>query len=140
MSVAKGKRGSSHLDAQTKTDEMVAHTIKILSNPNVFGPSQHALIDKVMECAIGIGECVNDANSVRVDGDLRKWATRRDLQDRALLGFGRMLYLVRLCKPVFGLRKGKVYYWTKLVSEAQALVRAWRESDAQRYGRPESGT
>ena len=132
MSVAKGKRGPSHLDAQTKTDEMVAHTIKILSNPNVFDPSQHALIDKVMECAIGIGECVNDANSVRVDGDLRKWATRRDLQDRALLGFGRMLYLIRLCKPV--------YYWTKLVSEAQALVRAWRESDAQRYGRLESGT
>ena len=140
MSVHKGLRGPSHLDAQAKTEELVAHTIKILCNPNVFDPKYQALVDRVMDCAIGIGQDMWEANGIRVGDSPRKWAMRRDLQERACRGFDTLLYLIKICKPVFGLRNGKVYYWTKLTTDARDLARKWRDSDARRNGHLESGT
>lgn len=86
MSVPVGQRGKSKLDAHTKTEELVLHTLTITSNQNVFLDRNQALTKLVNECAVGIGRDVWQANLVRVGSDPRKWVHRRELQERACAG------------------------------------------------------
>ncbi len=140
MSVPVGQRGKSKLDAHTKTEELVLHTLTITSNPNVFLDRNQALTKLVNECAVGIGRDVWQANLVRVGSDPRKWAHRRELQERACEGFTTLLYYIGLSIRANHLRRGKAHAWVQKARDAQALVRAWRDSDAKRYRHLESGT
>lgn len=107
MSVPVGQRGKSKLDAHTKTEELVLHTLTITSNPNVFLDRNQALTKLVNECAVGIGRDVWQANLVRVGSDPRKWAHRRELQERACEGFTTLLYYIGLSIRANHLRRGK---------------------------------
>lgn len=133
MSVPVGQRSQSKLEAQLKVERLIAHTIQITSNPNVFDPKFHVLTDAVVKCSIQIGWHIWEANNIRVDSR-EKWIERRALQDRALRKFNVMLYLIGLCKPTFGIRAGKYGHWVQLTREAKTLTAKWRDSDARRFG------
>ena len=134
MSVPVPVRGKSKLEAQTATEEMIVHTIKIMSNPNVFDPKYSLLINRVIDCAVDIGQDMWEANGIMVGNDPRKWQARRGLQERACRHFDVLLYLVTLSKRAFHLRTAKFTYWAGLVTKARNLARAWHDSDRRRYG------
>ena len=140
MAVPVGERGQSKLEAHIKTEDLVLHTLAITSNPRVFLERNRALTELVNRCAVGIGRDVWQANLVRVGNDPRKWRHRRELQDRACEGFTTMLYYIGLSIRANHLRKGKAHAWVQKAREAQALVRAWRDSDAKRFRHLDSGT
>lgn len=140
MAVPVGERDQSRLEAHVKTEELVLHTLTITSNPNVFLDRNRALTELVNECAVGIGRDVWQANLVRVGSDPRKWRHRRELQDRACEGFVALLYYIGLSIRANHLRRGKAHAWVQKAREAQALVRAWRDSDAKRFRHLDSGT
>ena len=140
MSVPVGERDQSKLEAHVKTEELVLHTLAITSNPNVFLDRNRALTELVNECVVGIGRDVWQANLIRVGGDPRRWRRRRELQERACEGFTTLLYYIGLSIRANHLRKGKAHAWVQKARDAQALVRAWRDSDARRFGRLDSGT
>jgi len=132
MSVAAPLRSASPLNAQTKTEELVVHTIRIASNPNVFDPAFSTLTNRVVDGVIGIGQGIWEANGIMVDSP-RKWKVRRGLQERACRHFDTLLYQIGICKRMFHLRRGKYENWVRMTTEARDLVRAWRDSDRKRY-------
>lgn len=134
MAVPAPLRGENKLEAQAATEKMIRHTITIVSNPKVFDPKYSSLTDRVIDCAVGIGQDMWEANGIMVGNDPRKWALRRELQERACRHFDNLLYLITLCRRTFHLRGAKVGYWTSLVTDARKLARAWRDSDRKRYG------
>lgn len=134
MSVPEPLRGRNKLEAQVATEEMVVHTLKIASNPKVFDPRYSEVTNRVIDCAIGIGQDMWEANGIMVGNDPRKWEVRRGLQERACRQFDVLLYLITVCKRTFHLRRAKVGHWVGLVTRARDLARAWRDSDRKRYG------
>lgn len=139
MAVPSGQRSESKLEAQVVVDELVKHTIHIMSNEKVFDPKYGMLSDRVIDCVIGIGQDMWEANLIRVNNSPRKWAYRKGLQDRAIRGFATLLYLIRLCRHTYHLRKGKYEHWVQMARDAKNCARAWRESDVRRYGHLASG-
>ena len=107
MSVPVPLRSESKLEAQVRTEEMVCHTIRIMANPKVFDPTYHALADRVLDCAISIGQDMWEANGIRVT-DGQTWEERRALQRRACRHFDVLLYLITLCRKVYHLRARKL--------------------------------
>lgn len=134
MSVPKPLRSESKLEAQVATENMIIHTVKITSNPNVFRPEYSAVTNRVIDCAIGIGQDMWEANGIRIGNDPEKWMIRSGLQERACRHFDDLLYLITLCKRTFHLRSSKFGHWVELVTRARDLARAWRDSDKKRYG------
>lgn len=139
MTVPAGLRSESKLVAQQKTEDMIAHTVRITSNQNVFNPTYHVLVDRVLDTALGIGMDLWEANGIMVRDDPAKWATRRALQERACRSFDTLLYLATLCRRTYHLRSGKFHAWINMITEARDYARKWRDSDARRYGRLQSG-
>lgn len=138
MSVPAPLRKKSKLDVQVKAEQLVVHTVHITSNPNVFDPKYKSVIDRVTDCAIGIGQDLWEANGIRVT-TAEDYARRRSLQTRAIGRLDALMYLMTVCRKTFGLRTKKYEYWVKLARETKACARAWRDSDARRYGRLASG-
>lgn len=134
MSVPCGEREQSRLIAHDKTEDMIVHTLRITSNPKVFDPSLHVLVDMINDCALGIGADVWEANGIRVGNDPDLWQMRHDLQVRACHGFDRLLYLVGIAKKAYRLRTRKYHAWVNAIREARDIVRAWRDTDSRRYG------
>ena len=98
MSVPVGQRSASKLDVQVSAEELVRHTVHIMSNPNVFDPRYAAFASRVIDCAVGVGQDLWEANGIYVGSDPRKWATRRDLQEQACR---RLDTLLRRCDRWF---------------------------------------
>lgn len=136
MTVRVAERSESKLEAQVRTEELIVHTLRITSNPNVFDPTCSALTNRVIDCAIGIGQDMWEANNIRVVKGDKSWPTRHALQRRALRQFNVLLYLITLCRRAFHLRTKKYEHWVSLVRDAKTLAQKWRDSDVRRYGRP----
>lgn len=133
MSVPVAQRNESKLEVQVKCEELVSHTIHITSNPNVFDPKYQAFINRLVDCALSVGQDVWDANGIRVK-DASDYAERRRLQERAIRGTNVLLYLMTIAKKLFHLRGNKYRAWVEKARCAKAYVRKWRDSDARRYG------
>ena len=144
MVVRKWERGTAagKLDAQTKAEKLVAHTVHIVSNEKVFDPRYEAINNRIVDCAIGIGADIWEANGIRVTGNgisaaesARRYRARKDLQDQAIREIRTMLYLMGIAKRLNKkLRTRKFEYWVKLARETKDLASSWRDSDAHRYG------
>ena len=139
MSVPVGQRSKSPLEVQVKADELVTHTIRIMSNDKVFDPKYSALSDRVINAAVDALVCLGEANDIMVNGDPELWATRRDLQREACRKLLTLRVLIRICRSTYHLRKRKYEYWTGLAWDTLSLARKWRDSDAKRYGHLSSG-
>lgn len=135
MSVRVAERNPGKLDAQVKVEDLIVHTLRITSNESVFDPKYRALTDRVVDCAVGIGQDVWEANNIRVQVGDRSWPTRHGLQSRAIRQLNVLLYLMTLCRRAFHLRERKYAHWAELATDAKQLLRKWRDSDVRRYGR-----
>ena len=126
-------RGESKLEAQVKCEELVSHTVHITSNPNVFDPKYQAFINRVVDCAISIGQDVWEANGIKVSC-AADYTIRRRLQERAVRSIDVLLYLMTIARKLFHLRGSKYRAWVEKARAAKAFARKWRDSDARRYG------
>jgi len=134
MSVPAGQRSRSKLEVQVACEELVAHTVKIVANGKHFKPENAKLHDRILDAAIAMGQDVWEANGIRVK-TAADYAERRRLQDRAIREANSLLYLMTVSRRIDRLRTGKYHHWAELARKARDLVRAWRDSDARRFGR-----
>lgn len=134
MSVPENSRTKSKLEVCVKAHDLCCYTLQITSNDKVFTPQfQRSLTDRIVAAAIGIHtDCWNANNIyVKTEDDVRE---RRRLQEEAARKCNVLLSLIDIAKPLFHLASKRVYYWGKKTVETRNLIRAWRESDAKRYG------
>ncbi len=139
MAVPVPQRSESKLEVQLRVEDLIIHTLVITSNPKVFDPKYKALTNRVIDCAVSIGQDMWEANGIRVRPDDNSWPVRYGLQRRALRQLDVLLYLMTLCRRAFHMRSSKYEYWVSLARDARAMARKWRDSDVRRYGRPKSG-
>ena len=134
MSVPVGMRGESKLEVQVKCEELVSHTVHTTTNANVFDPKYQAFINRVVDCAVAIGQDVWEANGIKVSAPA-DYELRHRLQERAIRNINVLLYLMTIARKLFHLRGSKYRAWVEKARAAKALARKWRDSDARRYGR-----
>lgn len=157
MSVNATERTESKLHVHVVCDAFVEHTLNKVANIKKFGVSVenvvtptegggftietrisegHAKLGQRLEdAALGCGECAWRANDIRVGKNGEGYAERRALQDEAIRNADAFLYLVRLTRKYCGLTGREVKAWADKAREAKAILRKWRDSDADRYGR-----
>jgi hypothetical protein len=133
VSVPKGQRSGSKLDTQVACEELIEHTVKIIANERHFKPENAKLHERIIDTALRIGQGVWEANGIRVRtaDDFRE---RHALQERAIRDANALLYLMTVSARLDHLRKGKYHHWAELARKARDMTRAWRDSDARRYG------
>lgn len=134
MSVPKGQRSKSKLEVQVACEELVTHTVRIIGNPKHFKPENAKLHERILDTAIGVGQDAWEANGIYVK-TAEDYRARRMLQERAVRGANTLLYLMTVSRKLDHLRTGKYHHWVELARRARDLARAWRDSDARRYGR-----
>ena len=134
MSVPVPLRNKSTLDAQIKTDDMVQHTLIILSNEKVFNPRFQVVADKVIGLCLDISQNIWEANNTRVRKNPKRWERRNDLQILALAQFDRLLTLVRICRGLYHLRGKKYIAWVDKICIAKDATKKWHIADVKRYG------
>lgn len=134
MSVRVSERRESKLEAQLKAEKLVAHTVHIVSNPKVFDTKYAGFHDRIVDTAVGIGSDMWEANGIFVGNDPAKYRLRRELQDRAIRQANVLLYLMTIARRLNHLRRGKYEHWVSLATSTRDMARAWRDSDARRYG------
>ena len=133
MSVPKGQRSASKLDAQVACEELVRHTVHIMSSRRNFDEKYDDFHGRILDTAISIGQDVWEANGIRVNGP-GDYVERRRLQDRAIREANTLLYLMTISRRLDHLKSGKYRHWAELARKARDLATAWRDSDAHRYG------
>lgn len=138
MSVRVRDRKPSMLDAQVKMEELVKHTIHIVSNQNVFDPQYEKFHGLIVETALVAGCDMWEANGIRVRG-AEDYALRRSLQDEAIRKLNVLLYLMTIARKLDHLRRKKYEHWVGLATSTRDMARKWRDSDAKRHSRLESG-
>ncbi|MBR3326049.1 MAG: hypothetical protein IKG22_01830 [Atopobiaceae bacterium] len=126
MSVPVGMRGESKLEAQVKCEELVSHTVHITSNPNVFDPKYQAFINRVVDCAISIGQDVWEANGIKVSC-AADYTIRHRLQERAVRSIDVLLYLMTIARKLFHLRGSKYRAWVEKARAAKGDSRLLME-------------
>ncbi len=133
MSVLKSKRGESKLAVITKARELATYTVKICSNEKVF-PKRYrwCITSKIVDTVLDIHANAIRANSIYVSVQ-EDYALRKQFQNKALSQTYSLLSLMDIAYNTFNIEDSKIEYWTGLVLEAQALIRKWRNSDAERY-------
>lgn len=134
MSVRVNERKESKLEAQMKCEELVRHTVHIVSNPKVFNPAYAELNDRLIGTAIEAGMDMWEANGIRVSKP-DDYALRRGLQDAAIRKLNVLLYLMTIARRLDHLRKRKYEHWVNLATATRDMARKWRDSDAKRYSR-----
>lgn len=137
MSVAKSKQTEGKLLVVTKARELATYTIKICSNEKNF-PKRYrwCITAKTVDCAIDVSSNVNAANSIYVNDDNKKdYQLRRQYQTKALAETYALLSMIDIAYSVFSIESKRIEYWTRLVNEVQVLLRNWRKSDYDRYGK-----
>lgn len=137
MSVVKSKQTEGKLLVVTKARELAAYTIKICSNEKNFPKLYRWCITaKIVDCAIDVSSNVNAANSIYVNDDNKKdYQLRRQYQTKALAETYALLSMIDIAYSVFSIESKRIEYWTRLVNEVQVLLRNWRKSDYDRYGK-----
>jgi len=135
MSVVKNKRTESRLEVITRARELAAYTIKICSNEKNF-PKRYrwCVTSKIVDSAIGINSLINKANSIYVKTD-EDFKQRRECQVEAMSETYGMLTMMDIAYYTFGMDSKRIDHWTGLVLELQQLLRKWRDSDFDRYGK-----
>lgn len=137
MSVPEPLRHKGRLEVHVKTQFLASYTIKILGNEKTFPPTvDKDLVGRIRGCAMDIYAKAWTANKIRAEGNAVNREMRYRLQEEAILMCDEMLAYIGIAKQVFHLRSRRMKYWGGLITEAQGMLQAWKESDIKRYGRP----
>ena len=128
-------RKKSKLQVFVHACDLVEHTLKITSNEKVFPPEQSAVTEKVRAAVLDIARFIWCANDIRVRQDRALYQERRRLQDMAMTCCRELLFLIDVCWDSMHLKESKALYWIGLTVDLRDKIKAWRASDARRYGR-----
>lgn len=137
MSVPEPLRHKGRLVVHVKAQYLASYTIKILANNKVFPQEvDTTLVGRIRACAMDIYAKTWCANKYRADASHIDREARYSLQSEAIRECDEMLAYIGIAKQVFHLRHKRMKYWCGLITEVQALIQAWKESDVKRYGSP----
>lgn len=137
MSVPEGRRSESKLAVQTKAKELALHTVTICGNEKVFPKRDRWIItNRIVTTALTIMEEVDMANDIFVStkGD---YELRRKSQTIALASTAKLLGLMELAFMKYGIESRKIRNWTQITIDTRDLIKKWRKSDKDRYGKYE---
>ena len=133
MSVPLNERSHGKLEVCVKAHDLCCYTLQITKNKKVFTEEyQEALTNKIIENAIDIHTCVWSANNILVNSSESFYA-RRKLQETAANKCNVLLSLMDISKSMFHIESRRIAYWGSKTVETRNLIRAWKESDAERY-------
>lgn len=108
-----------------------------------YNPCFDSLVSELCTDALQVSRLVWEANNIRVRTRVRDGRTeysqvdagkRRGLQDDAIRRCNDLLADMQVARSAFHLPGRKVRHWGKLTVETREKIRAWRDSDARRYG------
>lgn len=137
MSVPEPLRHKGRLEVHVKAQYLASYTIKILSNNKTFPPDLDSeLVRRIKNCAINIYVKAWSANKINASTNKINRKMRYELQREAWTLCNEMLACIGIAKQVFHLREKRMKYWGGLITEEQALIQAWIDSDVERYGQP----
>lgn len=133
MSVPEPQRTEGKLEVIEKARELAAYTLKITKNKKIFVPDyQDTVTDEINRLAIRIHMDTYEANEVVVTTP-QDYIDRRKLQQSAQRACSDLLAMIDLAKPIFHLSGRRIEYWSGKVKKERALIRGWRDKDAERY-------
>ena len=133
MAVVKSKRKKSELEVLTKARKLAAHTINMCNNEKMFPKRRRwQITGDIVNQARTVHNCIRKGNSVfvKIDNDYK---LRRDYQNMALAEVDALLGNMDLAYEILKVSAKRLDYWVGLAIEVQALIRAWRKSDYDRY-------
>lgn len=134
MSVPAPLRNPSKLKAQLAADDMVMHTVTIISNPKVFSRQFDAILSRILDISLDASQSVWEANNIRVRNNPTRWNRRHEKQLHAMDCFDRLLTLARISRQLFHLRGSKYSAWVDKICIAKEDTKKWIKSDVKRYG------
>jgi len=135
VSVPEGRRTESKLAVQTKTKELAFYTVSICGNEKVFPKRDRwAITNRIVTVALTIMEEVDMANDIYV-ANAGDYDLRRRSQTIALASTAKLLGLMELAYMKYNIESNRIRYWTQLAVDARDLIRKWRKSDNDRYGK-----
>lgn len=137
MSVPEPVRSKGRLEVHVKAQALAAYTATILRNPKAFNPEIDVeLINRIRNCSYDIYAKAWAANKINAEGNAVNRAMRYKLQEEAILLCDTMHAYIGIAKSLFHLRRRRMVYWSKSITEVRGLLQAWKESDMKRYGKP----
>ena len=113
-------------------NRLAVYTVNITDNPKKFNPIHARLIGRISGEASEIYHHARAANLVKVENSETR-CTRRTAQKRAIQLCDLLATDICVAKGVFHLSARRVKHWTKMVDEAEELLKAWVSSDDKRY-------
>ena len=135
MSVPEGKRTESKLEVQTRAKQLAAYTVGICTNEKTFPKRERwAITNRIVSTALTIMEEVDVANDIYVStrGDFE---LRRRSQTIALSHTAKLLGLMELAYIKFDIDGKRMKHWTQMVFDTRELIKKWRQTDKDRYGK-----
>lgn len=133
MSIYKEDRKKGDLDAITKATDMVAHTLKITDNTNVF-PKRHrfSITQKIQNKAIDVLTLTIEANEIFPTN--AKELMERQLKQKQAAGACRsLLAIVNIANATFNIPNEKLRYWVSMIVGTRNNIISWQKSDAKRF-------
>jgi hypothetical protein len=128
------QRGEGKLNVLVKADDLAVYTIRITRNAKIFLPEyQTALTNDIIKSAKDIFIWCWTANNIRVGDSPENWKNRKKLQQQAARECNNLLAMIRIAKPLYHLASKRVKYWSEKILEVRRCIRAWSESDQERY-------
>lgn len=136
MSVHKAEQYKGKMDVQTFASALVDYTITEANKENVVAKRNHWSIgERLINAALDAAVAIDMANSMRLE--LPEEAKIRLVQqDLALAAIFRLKIIVEVARNISGFAAQKQMHWTRLATNLQNLVTAWKDSDRLRKRKP----
>ena len=135
MSVRVEDRGEGKFDTLTKALKLAVYTVDITDNKEVFVPEHEKSTEEIVFLANDIYHKARVANEIKFLNSKELLDARRELQNEAIKECSQLISKIYVAKLTFHLRNRRVVHWIGMVEEVQKLLRAWRDSDADRFRR-----
>ena len=135
MSVRVEDRGEGKFDTLTKALKLAVYTVDITDNKEVFVPEHEKSTEEIVFLANDIYHKARVANEIKFLNSKELLDARRELQNEAIKECSQLISKIYVAKLTFHLRNRRVVRWIGMVEEVQKLLRAWRDSDADRFRR-----
>ena len=133
MSVPKDKRRDGRLMLSVLARNHAKYVIQITKNEKIFDPRyNHEVTDDLVRQAKDINRYIWAANNILVNSK-EDYALRRNYQEQAALTCNTLLADMEIAQKIFHLSGKRMRYWTSQIVEIRNRIRAWIESDADRY-------
>ncbi len=143
MGVLERKRGLSKMEFMNTAHELEKFTIE-RSTRDIPKAYTFSLRKPLCDSARRINQYVTYANSVFPDRKrqtpekyLELCARRQSFQESAIIEIQNFLAILRLASEILPIKNTILEAWTGLVLKEEAVVKKWKQSDAERYGASE---